>query len=232
MQECGCAFHVLRTLARVEELTTSSQVPLETALQVTSTAERPSLAVLSCERCRQQRLPLTAVTILCAHLVDWLCRLWNLTDDDASDTSTDSGSTTSNTIPSSTASTASTASNHPDSQHPLQPWKFSLGSYHLAADEADALSNELMTLRLTGFSAVLGSLEAALVTSGLTPSLSSSSPPERCPSGSGITASDLAAFAPACLDIVRANLRLVRTCIRRLKDRSLLSTSGANPIFS
>ncbi|KAF1943912.1 hypothetical protein EJ02DRAFT_452948, partial [Clathrospora elynae] len=219
--DCGCTFLALRTLARVEELTTSSQVPLETALQVTSAAERPSLAVLSCERCRQQRLPLTAVTILCAHLVDWLCRLWNLDDEDAAETSTDSSSTT--TTP--TTTTINT-NNTTGSQHATQPWKFSLGSYDLAADEADALSNELMTLRLTGFSAVLGSLEAALVTSG--PSHSISSSPG---GGTNGTTSDTAAFAPACLDLVRANLRVVRACIRRLKARSLLNSGWASTLF-
>lgn len=199
--DCGCAILALKTLARVEEATTSSAVPLETALQVTSAAERPSLAVLSCERCRQERLPLTAVTILCAHLVDWLCRLWNLDNKDAQEASADA---------STTASTTTTSAN--------QPWKFSLGSYDLAADEADALSNELMTLRLTGFSAVLGSLEAALVTSGRSPDISS------LPVGSTKGAIDsTAAFAPACLDLVRANLRIVRACIRRLKMRSLLN---------
>ena len=217
--DCGCAFLALRTLARVEELTTSSQVPLETALQVTSAAERPSLAVLSCERCRQQRLPLTAVTILCAHLVDWLCRLWNLDDEDAAETSTDASSTT-------TATTTANTSNTTENQYANQSWKFSLGSYDLAADEADALSNELMTLRLTGFSAVLGSLEAALVTSGPSPSISSSPG-----GGTNGTTSDTATFAIVCLDLVRANLRLVRACIRRLKARSLLNSDGASILF-
>ncbi|EUC32460.1 hypothetical protein COCCADRAFT_98722 [Bipolaris zeicola 26-R-13] len=238
IQDCSCAFNVLRTLAHVEELTTSSQVPLETALQVTSTAERPSLAVLNCERCRQQRLPLTAVTILCAHLVEWLCRLWNLTDD-TSEASTDASSTTTTTATTTTtnnsnarnninlSSNTSNATNHSESQLPLQPWKFSLGNYDLAADEADALSNELIILRLTDFSAILGSLEAALVTSGLTPSMSLS-PPER--STSNPTATDLAAIAPICLDIVRADLHLVRTSIRCLKEKSLLNNSGSSTI--
>jgi hypothetical protein len=213
--DCGCAFLALRTLARVEEYITSSQVPLETAFQVTSEAERPCLAVLSCERCRQQRLPLTAVTILCAHLVDWLCRLWHLHDEDTAELSTDtSTSTTTSTPPSNTNTT--------ESPHSAQPWKFSLGNYDLAADEADALSNELMTLRLTGFSAVLGSLEAALVTSG--PSSSNASSPDK---GSNGTTSDIVAFVPACLEVVRANLRLVRACIGRLKARSLLNNSAA-----
>ncbi|RMZ67961.1 hypothetical protein GMOD_00004051 [Pyrenophora seminiperda CCB06] len=212
LTDCGCAFLALRTLARVEELTTSSRVPLETALQVTAAAERPSLAVLSCERCRQQRLPLTAVTMLCAHLVDWLCRLWNLSDEDATEPSTDTSSTNATTTPNSQHVTP----------HTNQPWKFSLGSYHLAADEADALGNELMILRLTGFSAVLGSLEAALVTSGHSSSISAS------PSGgTDSTTGDTAPFAPACLDLVRANLRLVRACIRRLRSRSLLNSGGA-----
>jgi hypothetical protein len=223
--DCGCAFLALRTLARVEEFTTSLQVPLETAFQVTSEAERPCLGVLSCERCRQQRLPLTAVTILCAHLVDWLCRLWNLHDDDAAETSVDTNNTTTNTTTTAATTATTTTTNTNDiteSQNATQPWKFSLGSYDLATDEADALSNELMTLRLTGFSAVLGSLEAALVTSEpSTPILSSPG------KGTNGTTSDTAAFAPACLDLVRANLRLVRACIRRLKARSLLNSSGA-----
>ncbi|KNG49184.1 hypothetical protein DDE82_007906 [Stemphylium lycopersici] len=225
--DCGCAFLALRTLARVEELTTSSQVPLETALQVTSAAERPSLAVLSCERCRQQRLPLTAITILCAHLVDWLCRLWNLDCEDVTETSTDTNGTT--TPPTATTTTTNATSAN-ESQHMTPPaaqsWKFSLGSYDLAADEADALSNELMTLRLTGFSAVLGSLEAALVTSGPSPPVSSS--PN---GGSSGTTSEAAPFSPACLEIVRTNLRLVRACIRRLKARSLLNSGGASNVF-
>jgi hypothetical protein len=213
--DCGCAFLALRTLARVEEVTTSSQVPLETAFQVTSSAEQPCLTVLSCERCRQQRLPLTTVTILCAHLVDWLCRLWNLKDEDVAETSTDASST----------NTTTTTANTNENRHATQPWKFSLGSYDLAADEADALSNELMTLRLTGFSAVLGSLEAALVTSGpsacIPPSLE----------GTNGTTNVKAAFAPACLELVRTNLRLVRACIRRLKARSLLNSDGATVSF-
>jgi hypothetical protein len=213
--DCGCAFLALRALARVEEYTTSSQVPLETAFQVTSEAERPCLAVLSCERCRQQRLPLTAVTILCAHLVDWLCRLWHLHDEDTAEPSTDTSTTT-------TTSTSPSNTNTAESPHSAQPWKFSLGNYDLAADEADALSNELMTLRLTGFSAVLGSLEAALVTSG--PSQSNASSPDK---GANGTTSDTVAFAPACLEVVRANLRLVRACIGRLKARSLLNNSAA-----
>ncbi|EMD92239.1 hypothetical protein COCC4DRAFT_37710 [Bipolaris maydis ATCC 48331] len=235
MQDCGCAFHVLRTLARVGELTTSSQVPLETVLQVTSTAERPSLGVLSCENCRQQRLPLAAVTILCAHLVDWLCRLWNLADDDTtSEASADAGSTTTTITTTTITSNPNTRRNtsntnsHSESQLSPQPWRFSLGNYDLAADEADALSIELMILRLTDFSAVLGSLEAALITSGITPSTSSPLPE---PSTTNPTATDLAAFAPACLDIVRANLRLVRTSIRRLKERSLLNGSGSSIMF-
>lgn len=216
--DCGCAFLALRTLARVEEYTTSSQVPLETAFQVTSEAERPCLAVLSCERCRQQRLPLTAVTILCAHLVDWLCRLWHLHEEAVAEASTDSsnGSTTTTSTP------PPNTSNTVESPHANQPWKFSLGNYDLAADEADALSNELMTLRLTGFSAVLGSLEAALVTSGSSSSTASS--PDK---GANGTPNGKAAFAPACLDLVRANLSLVRACIGRLKARSLLSNGAA-----
>jgi hypothetical protein len=216
--DCGCAILALRTLARVEELTTSSQVPLETALQVTSAAERPSLSILSCERCRQQRLPLTAVTILCAHLVDWLCRLWHLDDKDAPETSM-AGSAISTTPPTATTiNPSNTTENQHASQHATQPWKFSFGSYDLAADEADALSNELMTLRLTGFSAVLGSLEAALVTYGpVSPSSSG---------GTNGTNSNTVSFAPVCLELVRANLRLVRGCIRRLKTRSLLNSGG------
>ncbi|KAG9186926.1 hypothetical protein G6011_10034 [Alternaria panax] len=213
--DCGCAFLALRALARVEEVTTSSQVPLETAIQVTSSAEQPCLTVLSCERCRQQRLPLTTVTVLCAHLVDWLCRLWNLKDEDAADTSTDASNT----------NTTTTTTNTSESRHTNQSWKFSLGHYDLADDEADALSNELMTLRLTGFSAVLGSLEAALVTSGPSPCIPSS------PDGNNATTSDTAAFPPACLDLVRANLRLVRACIRRLKARSLLNSDGSSASF-
>jgi hypothetical protein len=204
-------------LARVEEVTTSSQVPLETAFQVTSSAEQHCLTVLSCERCRQQRLPLTAVTILCAHLVDWLCRLWNLKDEDAAETSTDASSTN--------TSTTTTTTDTSESRHANQPWKFSLGSYDLAADEADALSNELMTLRLTGFSAVVGSLGAALVTSGPSPCIPSSL------GGTNSTISDRTAFAPACRELVRANLRLVRACIRRLKARSLLNSDGASASF-
>lgn len=227
--DCNCVSLALQMLARIEELTASPQVPLETALQVTSAAERPSLAVLSCERCRQQRIPLTAVTILCAQLVDWLCRLWNLDDGDAAETSTDASSTTTDTT-TTTNTTTPNASNTTESQHATQhatqPWKFSLGSYDPTADETDALSNELMTLRLTGFSAVLGSLEAALVTSGPLPSPFSSPG-----TGTNGTASDTAAFAPACLDIVRANLRLVRACIRRLKERSLLNSSRASTLF-
>ncbi|CAN9154213.1 unnamed protein product [Alternaria alternata] len=213
--DCGCAFLALRTLVRVEEVTTSSQVPLETAIQVTSSVEQPCLTVLSCERCRQQRLPLTAVTILCAHLVDWLCRLWNLKDEDPADTSTDA----------SNANTTTTTTSTSESRHATLPWKFSLGNYDLAEDEADALSNELMTLRLTGFSAVLGSLEAALITSGPTPCVPSS------PGGNNDTTSDTSAFAPACLELVRANLRLVRACIRRLKARSLLNSDGTSASF-
>ena len=212
--DCGCAFLVLRTLARVEEITTS--VPFETALQVTSAAERPSLAVLSCEQCRQQRLPLTAVTILCAHVVNWLCRLWNLADDDdKTETSTDASSTT--TTPPST-DTSNTSELQQAAQNATQRWAFSIGNYDLAADEADALSNELMTLRLTGFSAVLGSLEAALV----------SCSPNRSKNGTG---TDMAPFAPACLDLVRTNLRLVRTWIRHLKERSLLNGSRTSALF-
>ena len=113
--DCGCAFLALRTLARVEELT-SSQVPLETAFQVTSAAERPSLAVLNCERCRQQRLPLTAVTILCAHLVDWLCRLWNLDNEDAGETSIVATNTTTTTTTITTNN-----SNTTENQHATQP---------------------------------------------------------------------------------------------------------------
>ncbi|USP82811.1 hypothetical protein yc1106_10085 [Curvularia clavata] len=211
--DCTCAFLVLRTLARIEEITTS--VPFETALQVTSTAERPSLAVLSCERCRQQRLPLTAVTILCAHVVNWLCRLWNLADDDEAETSTNASST-STTTNSDTKNATEPPKTAPNA---TQRWEFSIGSYDLAADEADALSNELMTLRLTGFSAVLGSLEAALV---------SCSPNGRA---NGIV-NETAHFAPACLQLVRTNLRLVRTCIRHLKERSLLNGSGTGTLFA
>jgi hypothetical protein len=214
--DCGCAFLALRTLARIEELTTSSkEVPLEIALEVTCSAERPSLAVLSCEHCRQQRLPLTTVTILCAHLVNWLCRLWNLADDDDAQASPDTSSMNGTAT---TTTTTTNTSNITENQHTPQRWKFSLGSYDLAADEADALSNELMTLRLTGFSAVLGSLEAALV----------SSAPN---GGTNGTTSDTAPFAPACLLLVRENLIIVRKCIRRLKARSLLHGSGTSTLF-
>jgi hypothetical protein len=222
--DCNCAFLALRTLARIEELTTSSHVPLETALQITSAAERPSLAVLNCERCRRQGLALTAVTILCTHLVEWLSRLWNLDNKDATEVSTDTRSTTTTTTTSTTSTittnnTCNTAkvqnATHHATQHGTSPWRFSIGSYELAADEADALSNELMTLRLIDFSAVLGSLEAALVTSG--PSLSIPSSPS----------ADADGIALSCLDLVRANLRLVRAHIRHLKVRSLLNSSGA-----
>ncbi|KAH6613137.1 hypothetical protein C7974DRAFT_380856 [Boeremia exigua] len=221
--DCGCALLALRTLARVEEITTSSQVPLETALHITSTVEQPSLSVLSCERCRQQRVPLTAVTVLCAHLVDWLCLIWDLDNEDTATNSTELSSTTTSldTLTPATANTTNAAETQHTTRyttkHANRPWKFSFGSYDVAADEAYAVSIELMTLRLTGLSGVLGSLEAALVTSGS--SSFSSSPSSR---GTNETADDKADFAPAYLDLVRTNLRRVRACIRRLKAQSLL----------
>ncbi|EKG13551.1 hypothetical protein MPH_09315 [Macrophomina phaseolina MS6] len=202
-------------LVRVEELTATFEVPLETALQATEEAESHSLAVLSCDTCRQQRLPLTAVTILCARLVEWLRQSWSLDDEPESEPDAHRAAGASH------AASKNMADYKTEHQHPpRQLRKFSLGNYNLDPDEAAALSHELMTLRLTRFSAVLGSLEAALVPPG--PSALSSSP-----GGSTTCPREPAPIAPACLDLVRSNLRLLRTCIRRLKARSLLNTGSS-----
>jgi len=222
---CSCALIALQTLARVEEFTTSSRMPLDVVLQVTYAAEKPSLAVLNCEMCRQQRLSLTAVTILCTHLVDWLCRVWNLNYEEAAASSTIATTLATPPTTNTTTTTASfNASKSTENQSTTQqgtgfatrPWKFSLGSYDVATDEADALSNEMMSLRLTSLCTVLGSLEAALVSSG--PAF-----PKSASSGDGVsgTSSDKASSAPAYLDLVRANIRLLRACVNRLKAHSL-----------
>lgn len=209
-------------------------MPLEVVLQVTYAAERPSLAVLNCEMCRQQRLSLTAVTILCTHLVDWLCRVWNLNYEEAAASSTSAttlatpltrNTTTTTASLNASKSTEYQSTTQQGTEFATQPWKFSLGSYDVAADEADALSNELMSLRLTSLCTVLSSLEAALVSSG--PAF-----PKSTSSGDGIsaTSSDRASFAPAYLDLVRANIRLVRACVHRLKPHSLTDSGTASAL--
>lgn len=195
---CRCTLLALRMLVRVEELTTTPQAPLETALQLTEEAETHSLAVLSCDACRQHRLPLTAVTILSTRLADWLRRSWRLADDDNDDDYDDDNANDTNDTNNSNAP-------------PARSRKFSLGGYDLDADEADVLGHELMTQRLTRFSAVLGSLEAALLGCSIASSPSSLSPDGGRPG------------VPTCLDLVRSQLCLLRACIRRLKARSLLN---------
>lgn len=195
---CRCTLLALRMLVRVEELTTTPQAPLETALQLTEEAETHSLAVLSCDACRQHRLPLTAVTILSTRLADWLRRSWRLADDNDDDDDNANDTTNDSNAP------------------PARSRKFSLGGYDLDADEADVLGHELMTQRLTRFSAVLGSLEAALLGCSI-----ACSPSSLSPDGSRADASDV----PTCLDLVRSQLCLLRACIRRLKARSLLNSA-------
>ncbi|EKG15269.1 hypothetical protein MPH_07536 [Macrophomina phaseolina MS6] len=97
-------------------------------LQLTEEAESHSLGVLSCDTCRQQRLALATVTVLSAHLADWLRRSWCLANDSG-------------------RNDAGTNTRHATTPPSDQPRKFSLGSYDLDADEADVLGHELMTLR-------------------------------------------------------------------------------------
>ncbi|KAH7048231.1 hypothetical protein B0J12DRAFT_740967 [Macrophomina phaseolina] len=74
------------------------------------------------------------------------------------------------------------------------PAHISLGDYQLEAADAEALSRELMALRLSYLSKVMGSLKAAITTLG-------------------------AAQAEICLDVVHAKLQQLRDCTQAVKAR-------------